>query len=197
MQVQPKYFLILSDALIPLLGVFFWDWGLYFILLFYIIDLLAREALMHLKTHRIYLAQGLKNREKWFVKGVISLALFLLSITVIHLAVWWTNPSISFGKEIVNFWTYKELGIQQGYLLFPLVAYAAYAQYKMTFLMTGKARKVLMDSLWKQHFVALLLIIAGAIVGGVTVFFLGFSDTLTVCLIVAAVACYSYFFEKI
>lgn len=197
MRVQPKYILLVSDALIPLLGLFVWNWSLYFILLFYLLDLTAREVIMHLKTREIYRAQGLKNTQKWQQKGLLSGALFLTVVTGIHFAVWWMQPSINFPNELVAFWKYEELGIQQGYILLPLIVYAAYAQYRMSFLMQGKARIVLMDSLWKQHFIALGLILSGGLLAVIVSSLVSISDAVAVCIIVAAAATYSYFLEKI
>lgn len=162
-RINPKYILLISDAAIPLLGFFFWNWSLYFILLFYALDLLARETITHLKTKKMYEAQHLKSREKWVRNGVVSAVLLLCVLAGIHGAMFFIAPGIDFGKELIEFWQYEELGIQQGYLLLPLVGYAAYAQYKMEFLMTGKARTVLVDTLWKEHQKALLFMVAGCV----------------------------------
>jgi len=197
MRVQPKYILLLSDAIIPLLGLFVWDWSLYFILLFYLLDLLAREVLTHFKTREIYRVQGLKNKRKWQRKGFLSGMLFVGVVAAIHAAVWWMQPEIDFLKELQLFWEYEELGIQQGYILIPLIAYAAYAQYRMSFLMPGKAKNVLMDTVWRQHFIALLLILAGAIITALLGTFIPLEETLVVCLIVIAVGAYGYFLEKV
>lgn len=197
MRVQPKYILLVSDAIIPLLGLFVWNWSLYFILLFYLLDLTAREVLTHFKTREIYRAQGLKNTQKWQRKGLLSGILFVTVVAIIHTAVWWMNRDIHFPNEIVSFLKYEELGIQQGYILLPLIAYAAYAQYRMSFLMPGKARNVLMDSLWKQHFIALGLIGAGAILAAMIGTFVVLPDEITVCAIVVGAGAYSFFLEKI
>lgn len=197
MRVNPKYILLFSDAFIPLIGLFVWNWSLYFIVLFYLLDLLSREVLTHVKTNGIYKAQGLKNKQKWFRKGLLSGVLFITAVATIHLAIWLLQPNINFAEELISFWKYEELGVQQGYILLPLIGYAAYAQYKMTFLMPGKARIVLMDTLWKQHFVALLLIIAGAVVGALIGSFVQIPDTVSVIAIVVLAGCYSFFFEKV
>ena len=99
--------------------------------------------------------------------------------------------------ELQLFWEYEELGIQQGYILLPLIAYAAYAQYRMSFLMPGKAKKVLMDTVWRQHFIALFLILAGVIITALLGTFIPLEETLVVCLIVIAVGTYGYFLEKV
>jgi hypothetical protein len=197
MRIQPKYILLVSDAILPLLGLFVWEWSLYFILLFYLLDLTAREVLTHLKIREIYRAQGLKNTQKWQRKGLLSGILFFLVVAAIHISAWCVEPSTNFPKELVAFWKYEELGIQQGYILLPLIIYAAYAQYRMSFLMPGKARVVLMDSLWKQHFVAYGLILAGAVLAAIIGSFAHIPDELAVCAIVLAAGAYSFFLEKI
>lgn len=197
MRVHPKYVLLVSDAIIPLLGLFAWNWSLYFILLFYLLDLTAREVLTHFKTREIYRAQGLKNKQKWQRKGVLSGLLFLAAVAGIHGAVWCMQPEIDFVQELIAFWEYEELGVQQGYILLPLIVYAAYAQYRMSFLMPGKAKVVLMDSLWKQHFIALGLILAGAALAAIVGSFVVIPDAVSVCVIVVSAGAYSYFLEKI
>ena len=197
MRIQPKYILLVSDAIIPLLGLFVWNWSLYFILLFYLLDLVAREVITHIKTRDIYRAQGLKTTQKWQRKGLLSGILLLVVISSIHGAVFLMQPDINFSKEIMNFWEYEELGIQQGYLLVPLVAYGAYAQYRMSFLMTGKARKVIMDTLWKQHFVALLLILTGSLLAGAIGTFVEIPDMISVFAIVLCAGAYNLFLEKV
>ncbi|MCR9171274.1 MAG: hypothetical protein NXI10_02195 [bacterium] len=197
MRIQPKYILLASDAIIPLLGLFIWNWSLYFILLFYLLDLAAREVLTHFKTREIYRIQGLRNTQKWQRKGLLSGGLFIVVVVAIHAAVWWMQPDINFLKELVAFWQYEELGIQQGYILLPLIVYAAYAQYRMSFLMPGKARTVLMDSLWKQHIIALLLILAGAILAAAIGSFVNIPEAVTVCSIVLFAGAYTLTLEKI
>ena len=197
MRIQPKYLLFVSDAIIPLLGLFVWNWSLYFILLFYLLDLVAREVLTHFKTREIYRAQGLKNTQKWQRKGLLSGMLFLFVVAAIHVAVLWMQPNINFSNEIVAFWKYEELGIQQGYILFPLIIYAAYAQYRMSFLMPGKGKTVVMDSLWKQHFIALGLILAGAALAAIIGSFVSIPDEVAVCTIVVAAGTYCLTLEKI
>jgi len=197
MRIQPKYFLVFSDALIPLLGLFVWNWSLYFIVLFYLLDLISREVITHVKTRDIYRVQGLKNKQKWQRKGLFSGLLFLVAVAAIHGAIWCMQPGIDFLKELQLFWEYKELGIQQGYILVPLVAYAAYAQYRMSFLMPGKAKHVLVDTLWRQHIVALLIILVGAVVGAIFGALVSVPDVVSVIAIVLGAAAYSLFLEKV
>jgi hypothetical protein len=46
---------------------------------------------------------------------------------------------------------YEEMGIPQGLLLLPLMAFAAYQQYKMNFLLPGRFRTISLNDFWKKH----------------------------------------------
>lgn len=189
--------MLISDALIPLLGFFVWDWSLYFILLFYFLDLLAREFITHLKTRKIYEDQHLSNKQKWIRNGVLSALLLIVVVGIIHVAMLFISPGIHFPSELYHFWTYEELGIQQGYILLPLVGYAAYIQFKMQFLMPGKSRSVLVDTLWKQHILSLLLMGAGASLAVLISLILPLPEIVYVLAIVTGAAAFSYFLEKV
>lgn len=195
-RIDPKYIVLISDAVIPLLGFFLWNWSLYFILLFYALDLLAREVITHVKTRIIYEAQHLKSREKWMRNGVVSAVLLAGVLAGVHGAVFFIAPGIDFGKELLAFWNYEEMGIQQGYILLPLVGYAAFMQYRMEFVMTGKARVVLMDSLWKQHQKALLFMIAGCTLSIGIALAVMVPEWVYVLGVVGASAAYTYFLKK-
>ncbi len=47
--------------------------------------------------------------------------LLLIELLVIHAAIYLQNPQVNFGKEVISFLTYKDMGIQQGFVLLPLV----------------------------------------------------------------------------
>jgi len=159
MKLNRKYVLLFSEALIPVLGFFLWDWGLYFILLFYFIDILAQEVIMHLKSKKIIGAQNNANSSSWLKSGALSAFVVLAMISLIHVAMFYIDPSIDFMKQIEAFWTYKEMGVQQGYLLLPLVGLMAYVQFRTDFLMVKMEESVVLETIWKKHLKALLTII--------------------------------------
>jgi hypothetical protein len=159
MKINPKYVLLFSDALIPILGYFLWNWSLYFILLFYFFDLLAQEALMHVKSRKIISAQNTPLKKYWPRYGIISFVLLALLFLLVHFVIFAIHPNIDFVKEFIAFWTYEELGVQQGYFLIPFVALAAYQQYKMSFLMRGRERTSAFNVVWSKHIQALLIAI--------------------------------------
>ncbi len=165
-KINPKYIQLVSDAVIPLAGILFWNWGLYFILVFYILDMLASEVMIHFKSKKSIEFYG-KGKKTRFSYGIQSVLLLLLSFVAIHAAMFFIQPEINFKEEIFAFWTYEELGIQQGYVLAPLIAFGAYQQYKMTFLMPAKYRTIAHVDIWKSHIRASLVILsaAGLVIG--------------------------------
>ncbi|MCJ8291141.1 MAG: hypothetical protein HRT58_15785 [Crocinitomicaceae bacterium] len=166
MKIKQAYIQLISDAIIPLAGALFFNWSLYFILIFYCIDLLALEVVLHLKSRKTIEFRGI-NRKEWHQRGLKSAVLFLLSLLLIHFCVFFIQPGIDFQKELVEFMAYEEMGIQQGYILVPLIAFAAYQLYRMTFLMPARFRTITMDEIWNPHLVSLLIVIAfsGIVIG--------------------------------
>jgi hypothetical protein len=168
MKLNSKYVQLFADALIPLMGLFLWNWSLYFILLFYFLDLISAEIIIHLKSKKTVAFQSLNGLKKeWLKWGATSFLFLVLSIIVIHFAVYFISPGINFKIEALAFWNYEEMGIKQGYILLPLVFFVSFQQYKMTFLMAGRFRNTQLIPLWKKHIIPLFLIIvfAGICVG--------------------------------
>lgn len=161
MKLNPKYVQLFGDAIIPLLGLLVWNWSLYFILLFYFLDLLSAEFIQHLKSKKTVVFQQVKGQKKqWLKWGGTSFAFLAMAIVMVHFAVYFITPGIDFQSEALSFWNYEEMGIKQGYILLPLVFLLSYQQYKMTFLMAGRFRNTQLIPLWKKHILPLLLIIA-------------------------------------
>ena len=161
MKIQQAYVQLVGDAIIPLAGALFFDWGLYFILIYYFLELLAQEVILQLKSKKIaeYSGKGTELRGKY---TALSFLFLLVGIGLIHLAVYFIHPGIHFQQEWIDFMAYEDMGIPQGVLLLPLVAFAEYQQYRMTFLMPAKFRSVRMEDLWKSHHQSQLLVLAAA-----------------------------------
>lgn len=181
MRVNQKSIQLFADALIPLLGYFWWNWSLYFIVLFYLLDYVSNEAFLHLKAKRILEFQK-EGKDTWIKKGIISICLLTVSFFLIHLAMYAIEPMIDFKKEILNFWSYKDMGIEQGYILVPLIAFVGYQRYKTEFLLPKLFQKTNVKELWKPHlsaqfiligFVAFVIGLSGIIVFPEIVYILG------------------------
>lgn len=158
MRVNPAYIQLIGDAIIPLLGYFLWDWSLYFIVLFYLLDYVCNEIIIHLKVHKTNRSNATETMSR--SKGMFSFLLLVSVLFIVHVAVKRIQPTIDFPNEIVHFVTYKDLGIEQGYFLIPLVFFTGYQRYKMDFIATGKFTKTSSKNLWNAHIKIHLLILS-------------------------------------
>ena len=160
----------LLEALIPLLGFFIWEWTLHFVLLFYMLDLVADHLFLHFGARRISLEQKVKGANT-LKEGAFAIFLLICALVLIHLALLRIFPNIQLWNSTVAFWSYKEMGIEQGYLLLPLVFLAAQQHYKMEFLMPAHYRTLRLNDHWKKAKMSYVLIAAFAgITIGLTVF---------------------------
>lgn len=148
-----------ADAAIPLMGFFLWEWSLYFILLFYLLDLFASEIIAHLSARKIRAYNGQKKLD--VKQSMISLVLFVVTLFVVHVFVAAAVPGIDFKKEAIAFWSYEDMGIAQGYVLIPLILFVAIQRYRMEFLMRGKFRILQASNFWQQHFRMYFILIGG------------------------------------
>ena len=167
MRIHPKYIQVLGDGIIPLLGFFFWDWNLYFILLFYFIDMFTKEVLLHLKAKKIVAHQietespTVQNEKKvWMKWGIISLILLIFSIFLIQISMPFIQDQFNAKNEIIRFWSYKEMGIEQGYIFVPLIIFMGYTQFKMEFLVPAVFTRMNNSQLWQPHLKAMLILVA-------------------------------------
>jgi hypothetical protein len=176
-----------SETLIPLLGFFFFDWGLYFILIYYFIDLIVTEFFVQVKAKKIhtYISASPKNR---FLIKKISLHLILISgiLVGVHLVLPEIIPEIQFREEIIEFLSYEEAGIPipQGYILLPLIVLGNYQVYKMNFLMRAAFRTMHLETLYKSRFRALLICLIGCLLGYLFALLLDLPELIYLVLIV-------------
>lgn len=180
---------LLLEAAIPVLGYLVWEWNLYFILLFYFLDLFADFVITNLKSKKILDAQGGRQSD-WIKWSFITLLTLLISIAMIHLAVFSRQPNINFINEAIAFWEYEELGLAQGFVLLPLVFLAAFQQYKMEFLLPARYRTQALKMLWLSKMKAFLIITAFAGVSIGLSQFVVFHEAVYVFGIVALVGLY-------
>ena len=195
MRVNQKQILIASEAILPLLGFFVWEWSLYFILLFYAFDMLAQEGIMYLKSIRINQVQELK-KQNWSKYAVMSLVVLISFFVLLHTTMVSMQPKISFIEQLSAFWNYEDLGLKQGYFLLPLVGLSAYQNYKMTFLMRGSDRTESIQNIWRKHIQALLIGVgfSGFAIGLNQIFII--PEFVYVVAIVTGVAGFSFIFKR-
>jgi hypothetical protein len=158
MNARAKYIQILGDAVLPLLGFFSLNWSLYFIVIYYLLDLLVKEVIIHLKSRKI--TQEQPNDAGWIQGGIVSMVLFVCTVILIHCTLFVLHPDIQFFKEWIGFMSYADMGIPQGYVILPLLAMMGYQQFRLEFVMLGKHRTIGLLFLWKKHHLGFLIAIS-------------------------------------
>ncbi len=166
MRIHPKYIQLIGDSVIPLLGFFFWNWNLYFILIFYFLDLVTKEVLLHLKSRKIQNFKkeeakvGLNNESTpWIKFAITSILLFVFCVVLVQLSMPFIQPDFICIDQLIRFWTYKDMGgIEQGYIFLPLIIFMGYTQYKMEFLKPLAFMKTSIKDLWAPHLRSVVVI---------------------------------------
>lgn len=178
----------IGEAVIPLMGILFFGWGIYFILLFYFIDLVATEVFVYIKVNKIIQFQKIKFPfNTRYGRLLINTTLMLAVVVMAHLAVYFIVPDIDFLSQINEFLSYEEAGIPipQGYILLPLVILGNYQQYKTLFVKSGHYQisswKVLIFSRRKALYIAL----AGGILAIGIAYFINLPSFVYVIIIIA------------
>jgi hypothetical protein len=115
---------------------------------------------MHLKTKKTLQERTQEDKSIWYKQGILSTVLFLINCILIHLAIQELHPTIDFQKEALAFWSYKDMGIEQGYILLPLLIFVAYQKYKMEFLMPALYKVINLQTIWKEHQKANIILLA-------------------------------------
>ena len=101
----------------PLLGFLFWDWGFYFIVLFFVFDNVIRSIFLNKRVKNL---PSMNVNRRFALKGI---SITFLELCLLHLLVFLTLAPIEFFQEILAFLSYEELGIAQGVLLIPLLVF--------------------------------------------------------------------------
>jgi hypothetical protein len=187
-----KVIQVLLEATIPILGIFLWDWSLYFIILFYMLDLFADHVFLHVKSKRV-IKENKTAGKGWLSYGIGAGVLLSLSLLLAHFTVLNTHPGIDFLMELKNFWTYEELGVQQGYVLLPMLFFAAYQQYKMEFLLPARYRSMEIQTIWLPALRSFYLLFAFTSLAFGLSFWVNWSDTVYVLAIVTISSAYKLF----
>jgi len=145
-----KISILIGDVALPLMGYFFWGWNLYFILLFFMLDQLARVVFLHWRMKLTELNTIEKRNQ--IIKAVF---LFLSEVIIIHTVLFFQNPSIQFTEEFGRFFYYKDMGVEQGYLLFPLVFFGEWMRInnELKLNIVGQKQKNILAKSLKSAFV--------------------------------------------
>jgi hypothetical protein len=141
---------LIGDVALPLMGYFLWNWNLYFILLFFLLDQLARVVFLPWRMKLTDLSSFEKRNQ--LLKASF---LLLTELIVIHSVIYFQSPSIEFGEEFGRFFHYKDMGIEQGYLLLPIVLLGEWMRINNELKMNivGQKQKALLAKSLKNAFV--------------------------------------------
>jgi hypothetical protein len=192
---QQRLFLIqtLLEAIIPVIGYFEWGWDLSFILLFYLLDaLLAFGILLAKGKKRLSHSNNASERTLFAKNSVSGLLLVAVAIAGIALSITFLQPELNWWKRIVHFLTYEEWGIQQGYILVPLVVLNGVMVYRQQFLMTARYRTLEMRAITRPFLVQgfVLLGAAGILLG--TTALIQFPEELLIAAFVLGISAYRF-----
>lgn len=189
-----RYIQVVMEALIPVLGYFLWDWTLYFILLFYLLDVFSDLIFNNVKCYRI-IKENSESSAFWFNRSVFATLLLGVSIVLLHFALFHMDPARKFTQELMAFWTYEDMGIQQGYFLIPLVFFASFQQYKLEFLMPARYKSLQVMHVWQPVFRAYLFILVGTLLVLLSTFFIVLDELVYIALIVLLTTAYKLYFR--
>ena len=148
MNRQEKIGSLIGDIGIPILGFFFWNWSIYFICLFFLLDQLSREV-SHWYRMRYIKKQVPLSSKSYLLNLLIFIAFFFTA----HWYNFMLHPTINFAHEMSAFFWYKDSGIAQGFILFPLVIVSERMRFKMN--MKQFSSEMHLKS-WQNHSVQLL-----------------------------------------
>jgi hypothetical protein len=140
----------LLEGIIPVLGFFYWDWGLSFILFFYFLDWIAKETTQHLGARKIDKTQG-NGMKTWKRKGFFSALFIVLSVSVWIFVLACRDTHFSIQKELLQFLMYKEMGIPQGFILLPIIFLGVWMTFKFEFVQQKMHFRLTMQEWWKQQ----------------------------------------------
>lgn len=187
-----KIIQIVLEAAIPLLGFFFWNWNLYFILLFYLLDLISDHLFKQLAGRKI-VKEGTDSASNGVKYGAIGILLLLIIVVLVNLGMYVIHPEIDLFKEVIAFWNYEDMGLKQGYFLLPLVLMGSYQQYKMEFLMPARYKTYNHKQNWFPVYMAYFICIAGAGLVIALSGFIKFREIIYVLSIIAGTSLYAFF----
>lgn len=189
------YLQILSNLIIPVLGFFWWNWNIYFIILFFVLDIISSEFVHYLKVRKIKMHQKQVNqliKVPTSTYAIISALFLILTILIINFGMLLYQPTIDLKQEVWAFLSYTELGVPQGVVLIPLILVMAYMQFKTEFVLPKLYLHQLEKQLWKQHIKERFLLISFSAILLFIATGYGFPEWVVLTIILVLTSIYSY-----
>jgi hypothetical protein len=196
MNKRIQYIQLAGDALIPLLGFYLWDWSLYFILLFYFADLIIGEVFTWVRSEKLRKAREGRMKTQAVIAAGFSAAFLVSSILLMNIAIRFLHPDLIIVNELIAFWTYKEMGIEQGYVLLPLLILVSYQQYKLEFVLNGRFRTQTIRELWGQHVRNRTVLMSVSGIAASLLYFFNIPDVWVLWTVILCTGLYSLYFIR-
>lgn len=194
MNPQGQKIQLLADLILPLVGYYMWGWNLYFILFFFVLDLLSNYYFTLLKSRKILIAQGVLFPK---LKVFLTTLLYLLSGVGSVFLLSKIMSETSFLSELKAFVSYKEMGIPQLILLLPLITIGAYMQYKVQFLIPKMDQKENIGRIWNEQLKASSILMASVLFILMLMPFILFREEIYIWILLVGISVFRLFSHKL
>ncbi len=160
---QSALFQTILEAALPLAGYFYWHWDTSFILLFYLLDWILFLAINSVKAKKRFAFSQLATEKKQAIRTLLlGTAFLIVTCFVVLLTMQLLQPTFNFSERIVAFLRYNDMGIEQGYVLLPLLLLNGISVYKQQFIRPELYKYLTMGQLINESSKQGLLLLACA-----------------------------------
>ncbi|MBP5982420.1 MAG: hypothetical protein KA734_01770 [Fluviicola sp.] len=160
---QSAIFQTVLEAALPLAGYFFWHWDTSFILLFYLLDWILFLAINSVKAKKRFAFSQLAIEKKQAIRTLLlGTAFLIITCFVVLLTMQLLQPTFNFSERVVAFLRYNDMGIEQGYVLLPLLLLNGISVYKQQFIRPELYKYLTMGQLINESSKQGLLLLACA-----------------------------------
>lgn len=160
---QSALFQTILEAALPLAGYFYWHWDTSFILLFYLLDWILFLAINSVKAKKRFAFSQLASERKQAIRTLLlGTAFLIITCFVVLLTMQLLQPTFNFSERVVAFLRYNDMGIEQGYVLLPLLLLNGISVYKQQFIRPELYKYLTMGQLINESSKQGLLLLACA-----------------------------------
>lgn len=160
---QSALFQTVLEAALPLAGYFYWHWDTSFILLFYLLDWILFLAINSVKAKKRFAFSQLASERKQAIRTLLlGTAFLIITCFVVLLTMQLLQPTFNFSERVVAFLRYNDMGIEQGYVLLPLLLLNGISVYKQQFIRPELYKYLTMGQLINESSKQGLLLLACA-----------------------------------
>lgn len=192
---QRQAFLVqtLLEAIIPVLGYFYWNWDLSFILLFYLLDWFLAYGILLAKGNKRISFSNDSAEKRLFLRHAMTAFITLVAASAgIGTGVVLVHPELNWWQRTIDFLTYEELGLQQGIVLVPLIVLNGVLVFRQQFLIPARYRVLSMQQITRPFLQQgwILLASAGLLMG--TASLISFPEELLIAILILGTSAYRW-----